>query len=370
MKNYFVIQGIIAYICQIKEGLICMAKEAAYMAVDRLCRSLVEDARNGVFKNVYLLMGEETFYVDMVCDAIIENCIDESERDFNQIVCYGADVTVDSVVTAARRFPMFAERQLVVLKEAQALKDYEELAVYCQNPLESTVLVICLMGAKADKRKALYKSVQKVGVVVESAALREDNMPGWIGMYFATRGLSISPDAAALFAEFCGQSLGKIAVETDKMLKNLPEGTTAVNISDIEQNVGVSRQYSIFELTKALSLGDAPKALRIAAGIGNAPKFAMAAAIAPLYLHFNRLLRYNAFLMKDPRASEGERAALLGVNPYFVREYDTARRRYNLNRCMKVIALLKEYDFKGKGGFAGEAAQGELLVELITKILN
>lgn len=347
-----------------------MAKEAAYIAVDRLCRSLVEDARRGVFKNIYLLMGEEPFYVDMVCDAIVENCIDESERDFNQVICYGADVTVDSVITAARRFPMFAERQLVVLKEAQALKEYEDLALYCQNPLESTVFVICLMGAKADKRRALYKSVQKNGVVVESAALREEHMPGWIGAYFASRGMSISPDAAALFAEFCGQSLGKIAVETDKMLKNLPVGTSAVGIADIEENVGVSRQYSIFELTKALSYHRVDKAVRIATGIGNAPKFNMAAAVPPLFLHFSRLLRYHAFLMTNPRPSENERAAVLGLQPFFVREYDEARRIYPLTKCMQIIALLKEYDFKGKGGFAGEASHGDLLVELVTRILN
>ena len=143
-----------------------MAK--GFQEIDSLCREIVKDAQNGVFKPVYLLMGDEAYYVDMVCDAIIEHCLDESERDFNQTVCYGADVNADAVITTARRYPMFSERQLVVVKEAQMMKSLEELAIYCQNPLESTVLVIAMHGATADKRKSLYKTVSKMGVVVNA----------------------------------------------------------------------------------------------------------------------------------------------------------------------------------------------------------
>ena len=147
-----------------------MAK--GFIETDTLCREIVSDARKGIFSPVYLLMGEEPYYVDMVCDAIIENALDESERDFNQTICYGADVNADSVITAARRYPMFAERQLVVVKEAQMMKGLEELAVYCQKPLESTILVIAMHGAGADKRKSLYKTVSKMGKVVDSQMLR------------------------------------------------------------------------------------------------------------------------------------------------------------------------------------------------------
>lgn len=345
-----------------------MAK--GFADTDKLCRSLVADARKGAFKQVYLLMGEEPFYVDMVCNAIVENCIDESEKDFNEIICYGADVNADAVITAARRYPMFAERQLVVVKEAQVMKDIEDLAVYCQNPLESTVLVICMMGAKADKRRALYKTAQKAGVVVESAALRENEMGQWITMYYRDRGLNIAPDASELLAEFAGSDLGKISVETDKMLKNLPEGVTDISAEDIERNVGISRQYSMFELNSCLSTHNAAKALKIASFIGNAPKFSMPMATAMLYSHFAKLLRGNAVLARNPHASSAEKAEAMGVNPYFMREYDAALRYYPLPKCMSVISLLKEYDFKGKGGEVGEATPGELLVELVTKILN
>ena len=345
-----------------------MAK--GFIEVDSLCREIVKDAQNGIFKPVYLLMGDEPYYVDMVCDAILEHCLDESERDFNQTVCYGADVNADAVISAARRYPMFAERQLVVVKEAQMMKSLEELAIYCQKPLESTVLVLAMHGASADKRKSLYKTVSKMGVVVDSPVLRDYEVAKWISMFYQTKGLSIAPDAAALLGEHAGTDLNKIAIETEKMLKNLPEGTTQVTASDIEKNVGISRQFSIFELTRELSMKNAEKALRIAAYLGSSAKFAMPAAVSALYTHFYRILKYGALLMRNPRPANDQKAKVLGVNPYFFAEYDTAVRNYPVKKCMAVIALLKEYDFKGKGGDVGEATPAELMVELTARLLN
>ena len=353
---------LIYYLCKI------MAK--GFVEIDSLCREIVKDAASGVFKPVYLLMGDEPYYVDMVCDAVLEHCLDESERDFNQTVCYGADVDADTVVTAARRYPMFADRQLVVVKEAQMMKSLEELALYCAKPLDSTVLVIAMHGARADKRKSLYKNVSKVGVVVDSSQLRDYEVPRWISMFYQSKGMNIAPDAAALLAEYAGTDLNKIAVETDKMLKNLPEGVRDVTASDIEKNVGISRQFSIFELTKELSMKNHAKALRIAAYIGSAAKFAMPPTVSALYTHFNRILKYGALLMQNPRPGNDQKAKVLGVNPYFFAEYDTAVRNYPVRKCMAVIALLKEYDFKGKGGEVGEAAPAELMIELTAKILN
>jgi DNA polymerase-3 subunit delta len=264
---------------------------------------------------------------------------------------------------------MMADRQLVVVKEAQQMKGLEELALYCQNPLESTVLVILMHGASADKRKALYKSVLKTGVIVESLPLRDYELPQWIQAYYEGRGLRIHPEAALLLAESAGTDLGKIAVETEKLLKNLPEGVQEISVADVEKNVGVSRQYSVFELTKCLSFRDGAKALKIAAHMGEAPKFALPMAVAPLYNHFYRILKYHALLEKG-RPQPGEAARVLGVNPYFMKEYDAAVRNYPLQRCNNVISLLCEYDYKGKGGDAGEATPAELLTELVTKILN
>lgn len=336
-----------------------------------VARQLVEDARNGIFKPVYILMGDEPYYPDLVCQAILDNCVDEFGKDFNETVCYGADVTAEQVVTAARRFPMMADRQLVVVKEAQMMKTLEDIAVYCNEPLDSTVLVLLLHKATVDKRKALYKGVQKIGVVLDSPALRDYEVPGWISSYYRERGLQIEPEAAALLAESVGTELSTIAVETDKLLKNLPEGARSVSVADIEKNVGISRQFSVFELTKELSFRNAPRALKIAAHLGTAAKFAMPQAVSALYMHFYRILKYGALLQRGGIPSaEDKAAALSGVNPYFYREYDTAVRNYPLPRAMAVMSLLCEYDYLGKGGDGGAATPGQLLVELVAKILN
>ena len=336
--------------------------------MDRQVQSILEDVRSGIFKCVYLLMGEEPYYPELVCNAIIENCLQEWEKDFNETICYGADVTAETVITAARRFPMMADRQLVVVKEAQQMKSLEELAVYCQQPLESTVLVILMHGASADKRRALYKSVLKTGVIVDSPALRDYEMPQWIAAYYEGRGLKIHPEAAQLLAESSGTDLGKIAVETDKLLKNLPEGVKEVTVEDIEKNVGVSRQFSVFELTKCLSYRQVAQALRISAHIGQTPRFALPMVVAPLFTHFSRILKYHALMPTRPSPSDA--AKVLGLNPYFLKEYDAALRNYSLPQAMKAVSLLAEYDYKGKGGDAGEASPADLFTELVAKLLS
>lgn len=334
------------------------------------CRQIINDVKNGNFVPVYLLMGTEPYYPDLVCDEIIKYALMDSERDFNQTVFYGLDTDAGTVASECRSYPMMAERRLVVVKEAQSMKTLEDLATYASDPMESTVLVILMHGASADKRRALYKNVQKKGVVLVSDALRDYEMPQWITSFYKSRGLDIEPAAAALLAEYAGTDMSRIMLETEKMQKNLPEGTVRVNAADIEKNVGISRQFSIFELTKALSYMKAEKALKIAAYIGNGPKFMLLLATAPLYTHFYRILKYEAALLKNPAMSKADRAKLLGVNPYFMEEYDVAARNYPIRRCMKVISLLEEYDFKGKGGGSGEASQGDLLMELVSKILN
>lgn len=341
-----------------------------FTELESQCRQIINDVKNGNFVPVYLLMGTEPYYPDLVCDEIMKYALADSERDFNQTVFYGLDTDAGTVASECRSYPMMAERRLVVLKEAQSMKTLEDLATYASDPMESTVLVILMHGASADKRRALYKNVQKKGVVLVSDALRDYEMPQWITSFYKSRGLDIEPAAAALLAEYAGTDMSRIMLETEKMQKNLPEGTVRVNAADIEKNVGISRQFSIFELTKALSYMKAEKALKIAAYIGNGPKFMLLLATAPLYTHFYRILKYEAALLKNPAMSKSDRAKLLGVNPYFMEEYDVAARNYPIRRCMKVISLLEEYDFKGKGGGSGEASQGDLLMELVSKILN
>lgn len=333
--------------------------------------ALIREIRTGEFRPVYVLMGEESYYPDLICEEILKNAVEEDARDFDQFVFYGSDTDADTVITAARGYSMFGGRVLVVLKEAQLMKDIDNLSLYCSNPLDSTVLVVYLHSATLDKRKSFYKAAQKAGVVIESPAIRDYEITEWIISYYSSLGLAISPDAAQLLGESVGTDLAKIASETEKMRKNLPEGETRVGIEDIEKNIGVSRQFSIFELTKELSYKNAPKAVKVAKYIGSAAKFAMPMAVSALFTHFYRILKYEALLMKTSYPDPGEKAAVLGVNPYFFREYDAAVRNYPLNKTMAVIALLNDYDYKGKGGDVGpDTAPEDILIELIIKILN
>lgn len=346
-----------------------MAKSATN--IEAQCAALIKDAASGRFLPVYLLMGDEPYYPDMVCTQILKHCIAEEDKDFNETICYGIDVSAEDVVTAARRFPMMSDRQLLVVKEAQLMKDIEALVAYCRAPLDSTVLVILLHKASVDKRKALYKEVQKIGVVVDSPAIRDYAIGNWITNYYKSRGLAIDPKAAILLGECAGTELSTIVGETEKLLKSLPEGTSSVSVEDVEKNVGISRQFSIFELTKALSARDKQISLKLASHIGNAARFNMPSAVSALYTHFSRILRYAALLSEHRAVSPDAKArALAGVNPYFYAEYDMAVRNYPLAKSMAAISLLCEYDYLGKGGDGGAAKASELLVELTAKLLN
>lgn len=345
-----------------------MAKQSQSVSVQ--CAKIIQEVRSGIFKPVYLLMGDEPYYPELVCSEIIKNCVDESFKDFNETICYGPEVTVDQVITAARRFPMMADRQLVVVKEAQLLKDIDNLSFYTADPLDSTVLVILMHKATIDKRKSFYKSVGSIGEIVDSPAIRDYETAGWISEYYSSLGLKIEPQAAQLLAESAGTDLSTIVVETDKLLKNLKEGTKKVSAEDIEKNVGISRQFSIFELTRELSYRKSDKAIAIATHIGTSAKFQMPAAVSALFNHFYRILKYDVLLQKNNYPPVDQKAKVLGVNPYFFREYDAAARNYPLQKAMAVISLLEEYDYLGKGGDGGEKEPSELLVELVVKILN
>lgn len=332
-------------------------------------REIIQDIRAGRFSPVYLLMGEEQYYINKVYGALMDNVLDEDEKDFNLTVFYGADVSGADIANAASRYPMMAQRQMVAVREAQAAKKLDDLSKYAASPLDTTVLVLCYMGKTLDKRTALYKEISKNGTVLESSPVRDYELPRWISSHFSSIGYSIQPEAAALLGEYAGTDLSKIALEGEKIIKSLAPDNNEITVRDIEQNVGITRQFSIFELTKALSYKDSAKAFRIAAYLGADPRFAFPAATSALFLHFFRILKFEAFMKKYPSASPAEKAKEIGVNPYFLSEYETAARNYPVRKCMAAIAEIKEYDFKGKGGDCGEATWGELLLELVSRLL-
>ncbi len=340
------------------------------MEVAQQVKKILKDIDNHKFAPIYLLMGSEPYYPNLVCEAIIKNALQEHERAFNQVILYANSVNALQVASELRSYPMMSERRLVLVKEAQALSDIDKLIPYFEEPMESSILVLFFNNSIIDKRKAVYKKLSASAVVLESNMLRDYQMQAWITDYYKERALTIDEEAAALLVESLGTSMTAIAQETDKMLKNLPESSSHIDVKTVEANVGISRQFSIFELTKALSYKDKNACMRLAQHISMQANFYLLTATSALFTHFQRVLKYHALSASKLNASQSDKAQLLGVSPYFLREYEQAAINYPLKKCLMLIAILEEYDFKAKGGQGTNASQSDLMMEMISKIIN
>jgi DNA polymerase-3 subunit delta len=345
-----------------------MAKQWSKDSIQQF-EEILGEIKSGIIKPLYVFMGEEPYYSDILIDEISERALSPEERGFNQLLLYGTDVTASQVIEAARRFPMMASRQLVIVREAQLMNDLDKFEHYCKQPLSSTILVISLTNKSLDKRTAFYKQAQNNGVVFESSALREDKVIYWIERYIKTKGKSISPEASALLADYSGTELRKLVLELDKLLTNLPEGEKNISVANIEDNIGISREYNLFELTKALSSKDHQKIFKISNHFADSPKqYPLVMTFATLFSYFNRIVKYHAIINKNRGASKGEIASYIGINPYFISEYDMAAHNYPIIKCMEIISLIRKYDSMSKSNERGEASDGDLLIELIYKI--
>ena len=330
-------------------------------------KQLVTDIKNGNLKPIYFLMGEEAYYIDKISDFIETTVLAEEERGFNQMILYGRDVTIEDIVGNAKRYPMMAEHQVVIVKEAQDLsRTIEKLASYAENPQPSTVLVINYKYKKLDKRKALYKTINKVGVVYESKKLYENQVADWIRRVLSSKNYTISPKAAQMLVEFLGTDLSKINNELEKLQIILPKGTQ-INPEHIEENIGISKDYNNFELRKAIGEKDTIKAYKIVNYFAENPKDnPMVVTVSLLFNFFSHLLHFHGLKDKSPRSV----ASALKVNPYFVNEYITAARNYPMRKVSSVISTLREFDVRNKGVNSNAVPQGDLLKELLVRILN
>lgn len=330
-------------------------------------KQLVSDIKNKKLKPIYFLMGEEPYYIDKISDFIENNVLAEEERGFNQMVLYGRDVTVEDVVSNAKRFPMMAEHQVVIVKEAQDLsRTIEKLATYADNPQPTTVLVINYKYKKIDKRKALYKALKKKGVVFESKKLYENQVADWIRRVLSPKGYAITPKAAQMLVEFLGTDLSKINNELEKLQIILPK-ETQISPEHIEENIGISKDFNNFELRKAIGEKNAVKAYRIVNYFAENPKDnPMVVTVSLLFNFFSQLLQFHGLKDKSPRNV----ASALKINPYFVNEYITAARNYPMRKVSAVVATLRKFDVKSKGVSANAVPQGDLLKELLSIILN
>lgn len=332
--------------------------------------SILKDIKEHKFKPVYLFMGEEPYYSDILVNELLANVLQPQERDFNQTIVYGSDTNAAEIVSIARRYPMFAERQLVIVKEAQSLTKLEPLEIYMQSPAPETVLALVYTGKSADKRSGFYKKAKSVAEVFESSVLQEWKVAEWIVRHVKEHELSIAQDAATLMAEHTGNSLRKIVLEIDKLIKGIPAQCKEISVKDIETNIGISREFSAFELCKAISYRNYDKAFKIAHFFGENPKkYPLALTLGALFFYFAKLLKAYAYLKQDGGTPENaaKRAGAFGSQES---EYATAMRNYSYVKVMGIIALIKECDYKFKSGGAGTASEGDLLIELLSKIFH
>lgn len=328
--------------------------------------AIVAELKNKKYRPLYFLAGDEPFYIDKITQYIEHHVLEESERSFNQTILYGKETDIDTVIGEAKRFPMMAPYQIVIVKEAQHLKLTDELLAYAKNPQPTTILVFAYKGKKIDKRLKAGKYISANHAYIETKKLYDNKIPDFVEVEMRHRGFSVSPKAAVILAESIGNDLSRIFKEIEKLSIILEEGAQ-ITAEVIEKNIGISKDYNNFELQKALANRDVLKANTIVKQFSMDPKnHSMVATVSVLFGFFSKLLIYN--VLKDK--SQGNVAKELKINPFFVKDYSQAAQVYNVRRCTKIIAFLREYDLKSKGLDRGQSSEYDLMRELVFKITH
>ncbi len=331
--------------------------------------SILADIKKKKLSPVYLLHGEEPYFIDLIANAIESQVLEEAQKGFDQSIVYGKETDFSTLISMAKRYPMLSDHQVIIVKEAQNLKwkDDELLLKYLEQPTPSTVLVFAHKYGKFDKRKKSYKAMDKVGIVLESSKLYEDKVAGWINEQLSAAGRKIHPQAAAMMADYLGTDLSKVANEIEKLLLNVA-ASQEIGPAEIERNIGISKDFNVFELNTALSKRNAVKAFQIVNYFAANPKSnPIPVVIGSLGTYFTKILKYHYL----PDKASAVAAKALGVHPFFVKEYEFAARNFNRRKTFEIIHLIKDYDLKSKGMNVGQlTSSGDLMSELIYKILN
>ncbi len=327
---------------------------------------ILSDISQRKFKPVYLLYGDEPFFIDQISKAIEDTVLDEAERGFNQMVFYGKDSKVEEIVECAKRFPMMAPYQVIIVKEAQHLSSkMDGMSQYMAQPSETTILVLCYKYKKPDNRLKVFKNMKKHGLFFESKPLYENKMPQWINGMLQSKGYRIEPKATQMLVEFLGTDLGRIKNEIDK-LAIVQDKTAPITPQTIEDNIGFSKDYNNFELRNAIGRRDALKTHRIINYFGENPKDnPLVLTVATLHSYFVQLLKIHG--VKDH--SKNNVARVVGINPYFVDELLIGVRNYTMKDCSRAVSLIRELDLKTKGMGAYQVSHADLLKESMVKIM-
>lgn len=332
-------------------------------------QDILKELKAKKYRPIYFLHGTETYFTNLITNYIENNVLNESEKAFNQTIFYGKDVNHLAIIDTARRFPMMAPYQVVILKEAQEMKSFKELQNYFEKPANTTILVIAYKHKKMNLNTSFGKVVKKNAQVFESKSLYDNQMPDWIQTYLASKKLKVTPEASVLIGEYLGTNLSKVTNELDKLAINLAPGTT-VSEQHIEENIGISKDYNVFELQKALATKDLVKANRIVQYfIANPRKNPLPMVLGAMYNYFSKV--YMLHSLKNVPESE-LLSALKLRSAYFLKEYRMAAKSFPGSKIIKILDLLKEFDMKSKGvGYINTGkVEGELLKELVWKILH
>lgn len=332
-------------------------------------KAILGDIKRKQYSPVYLLHGDESHFIDVVSDALEDTVLDDAQKGFDQTILYGKETDFMTIINVAKRYPMMSDYQLVLVKEAQNLKwkDDDLLQKYLEAPTPTTILVLAHKYGLVDKRKKTYKLLDKAGVVLESKKLYDDKVAPWIAEQFQSVGRKIHPQASALMADYLGTDLSKVANEIEKLLLNVPL-EKEVTAEDIERNIGISKDFNVFELNTALTKKNVFKAFQIVDYFAANPKSnPIPVVIGSLGSYFTKVLKYHYLPDKSSQAAAKE----LGVHPFFTKDYELAARHYSRRKTFDVINVLKDYDLKSKGMHVGpNTTPGELLRELVYKILH
>lgn len=329
---------------------------------------IVRNLKNRVYAPVYFLMGEEDYYIDRISDYILDTVLTETEKEFNQTVLFGTDTDMAAIINAARRYPMISEHQVVVVKEAQGLRNLDDLTYYLQKPLLSTILVFCYKHGSLDRRKKIVAEIEKRGVLFESKKLKDSQLPGFISSYLKRKKIEIEPKASEMMAEFIGADLNRMAGELEKLVITLPSGQRRITPEQIERNIGISKDYNNFELRSALIAKDVLKANQIIKYFGENPKNnPLQMTLAVLFNFFsNLMLAYYA-----PQRNEQGIAAFLGLrSPWQAKDYMAAMQKFSGNKVLQIISAIRNCDAKSKGVGNPSISDEDLLRDLVFFILH
>ncbi len=328
--------------------------------------NILRDIRNKVLHPIYFLMGEESFYIDVIAGFLENNVLSETEREFNLSILYGKDTDIPTIISTAKRYPMMASHNVVIIREAHHIGNIDALINYIQHPLDSTILVVCYKYKTLDRRTKFFKALNKSGLVFIGKKLYDNQVPGWIADYVKRHGYKIGPAALQMLADHLGSDLGKIVNEAKKLFINLEKGSE-ITAKVIEENIGISKDFNIFEFQNALGARNNQKAYQIAKYFADNPRsnpFVMTTGV--LYQFFSRVLLYHSLRDK----SQNNAAAELSVNPFFIKDYALAARNYTPVKLLEIFSHLRTYDLKSKGLNNETTDHGELVKELTYKILN